>query len=100
MTRLVAVALLAGSAPRRAADGELRAAGGNSAGRTLPRAAFSAVLPSGRLVTPAGTSVVTGMERCGVALTPDGRYAIATNDDERGAPRAARSTPMRAAAIR
>jgi YVTN family beta-propeller protein len=49
------------------------------------RGPFDAVLPSGRLVTPAGASVVTGMDTLGVALTPDGRYAIASNDDERDA---------------
>ena len=44
---------------------------------------YNAVLPSGRLVIPDGTSVVTGMNSLGVTLTPDGRYAITTNDDER-----------------
>lgn len=50
---------------------------------------YDAILPSGRLVTPAGTSIVTGMNSLGVALSPDGRYAITSNDDEREA--AARS---------
>jgi DNA-binding beta-propeller fold protein YncE len=44
---------------------------------------FDAVLPSGRIVSPIGQSVVTGMNALGVALTPDGRFAIVTNDDER-----------------
>ncbi len=43
---------------------------------------YSAVLPSGRLVTPAGTSIVTGMNSLGLVLSPDGRYAITSNDDE------------------
>jgi DNA-binding beta-propeller fold protein YncE len=46
---------------------------------------YDAVLPSGRLVTPAGTSIVTGMNTLGVVLSPDGRYAITSNDDEREA---------------
>ena len=46
---------------------------------------YDTVLPSGRLVTPAGTSIVTGMNTLGVVLSPDGRYAITTNDDEREA---------------
>ena len=46
---------------------------------------YSAILPSGRLVTPAGTSIVTGMNSLGVVLSPDGRYAITSNDDEREA---------------
>ncbi|MBV8369057.1 MAG: hypothetical protein JO036_09070 [Candidatus Eremiobacteraeota bacterium] len=44
---------------------------------------YDAVLPSGRIVTPLGESVVTGMNALGVALTPDGRFAIVSNDDER-----------------
>ncbi|HEY5350256.1 MAG TPA: hypothetical protein VIJ64_11000, partial [Candidatus Lustribacter sp.] len=51
--------------------------------------AYSAILPSGRLVMPAGTSVVTGMNSLGVVISPDGRFAITSNDDERGS--AARS---------
>ena len=48
-------------------------------------APYDAVLPSGRLVMPAGTSIVTGMNTLGVALSPDGRYAITSNSDEREA---------------
>ncbi|MBV8601428.1 MAG: hypothetical protein JO359_07675 [Candidatus Eremiobacteraeota bacterium] len=44
---------------------------------------FSAVLPSGRLIRPQGRSAVVGMNALGVALTPDGRFAIVSNDDER-----------------
>lgn len=46
-------------------------------------ATYDAVLPSGRLVTPAGENVVTGMNAFGFALSPDGRFAIVSNDDER-----------------
>jgi YVTN family beta-propeller protein len=46
---------------------------------------YDAVLPSGRLVTPAGASIVTGMNTLGVVLSPDGRYAITSNDAEREA---------------
>ena len=46
---------------------------------------YNAVLPSGRQVTPAGRSVVVGMDALGVALSPDGRFAIVSNDAERGA---------------
>jgi YVTN family beta-propeller protein len=38
------------------------------------------------LVTPAGTSIVTGMNTLGVVLSPDGRYAITSNDDNREGP--------------
>jgi len=57
-------------------------AGGIPAGH-LRGAVYDAVLPSGRIVTPAGTSVVTGMNALGAALTPDGRFAIVSCDDER-----------------
>ena len=44
---------------------------------------FAQVLPSGRIARPSGQSVVVGMNALGVALTPDGRFAIVSNDDER-----------------
>jgi len=56
---------------------------GNIPAGHLRGAAYDAVLPSGRIVTPLGESVVTGMNALGVALTPDGRFAIVTDDDER-----------------
>ncbi len=46
---------------------------------------YDAVLPSGRLVTPAGRSIVVGMDAQGVALSPDGRFAIVSNGAESGA---------------
>ncbi len=55
------------------------------AGPTSPHDPFGRVLPSGRLLHPAGRSVVTGMNALGVALTPNGRFAIVSNDDEREA---------------
>ena len=44
---------------------------------------FWAVLPSGRLVKPAGRSAIVGIDALGVALAPDGRYAIVSNGDAR-----------------
>jgi YVTN family beta-propeller protein len=49
----------------------------------LRGALFDAVLPSGRIVTPVGTSVLVGANALGAAVTPDGRYAIVSNDDVR-----------------
>jgi DNA-binding beta-propeller fold protein YncE len=46
---------------------------------------YGQVLPSGRLLHPIGRSVVVGMNALGVTLTPDGRFAIVSNDDERQA---------------
>jgi YVTN family beta-propeller protein len=56
---------------------------GNIPAGHLRGATYDAVLPSGRIVTPTGESVVTGMNALGVALSPDGRFAIVSNDDER-----------------
>lgn len=44
---------------------------------------FHGVLPNGRIVRPAGISTQVGMNPLGVALTPDGKYLITTNNDER-----------------
>ena len=44
---------------------------------------FSGVLPTGAIVKPAGTSVQTGMNPLGTVVTPDGRFLITSNDDER-----------------
>lgn len=44
---------------------------------------FSGVLPNGRIVKPAGISIQVGMNPLGIALTPDDRYLITSNDDER-----------------
>jgi len=46
---------------------------------------YDAILPNGRIVAPIGANVVVGMNALGVALSPDGRYAIVTNNDERDA---------------
>jgi DNA-binding beta-propeller fold protein YncE len=43
----------------------------------------TAILPNGRIAAPAGKSVVVGTNPLGVALSPDGRFAIVSNDDER-----------------
>jgi DNA-binding beta-propeller fold protein YncE len=50
------------------------------AGR-LHGSVYDAVLPSGRFVVPAGVSAVTGVDAEGLALSPDGRFAIVGNDD-------------------
>ncbi len=57
-------------------------AGRRPAGDVSPGAPFDRVLPSGRIVHPAGYSVVVGMGAFGVTLTPDGRFAIVSNDDQ------------------
>jgi DNA-binding beta-propeller fold protein YncE len=56
-------------------------AGRRPAGDAVAGEPFDRVLPSGRIVHPAGLSAVVGIGAYGVALTPDGRYAIVSNDD-------------------
>ena len=43
---------------------------------------FTAVLPNGRVVRPAGVSTQVGMNPLGVVLTLDGKYLITSNSDE------------------
>lgn len=68
--------------------------GSRPAGAPDPAVPYNFVLPNGRIVAPVGKSVVVGMNSLGVTLTPDGRYAIVTNDDEREAGVASRITPQ------
>ena len=44
---------------------------------------FHGVLPNGRIARPAGLSTQVGMNPLGIVLTPDGKFAIVSNDDER-----------------
>jgi len=44
---------------------------------------YAGVLPNGKKVTPAGSSIQIGMNSLGVALTPDGKFLVSSNDDER-----------------
>jgi DNA-binding beta-propeller fold protein YncE len=60
-------------------------AGNRVAGAPNPSNPYNVILPNGRSVAPVGRSVVVGMNALGVALSPDGKYAIVSNDDEREA---------------
>jgi YVTN family beta-propeller protein len=44
---------------------------------------YAGVLPNGRKVTPAGTSIQIGMNPLGMAVTPDGHFVVTSDDDER-----------------
>ena len=48
-----------------------------------PSPYFDAVLPNGKIVTPAGQVAQIGMHPLGSALTPDGKYIVLSCDDER-----------------
>lgn len=84
MKRITAAALavaLIGAAPLPtvySAPAGVRPAGAPSAARP-----YDVILPNGRIVSPVGKSIVVGMNALGVTLTPDGKYAILSNDDER-----------------
>lgn len=80
---LVAVAVAGVPAQVSSAVVQFVAPAGSLPAQHLRDAVFDAVLPSGRIVTPFGASVVTGMNALGFALSPDGRYAVVSNDDER-----------------
>jgi DNA-binding beta-propeller fold protein YncE len=58
-------------------------AGYRPAGALDPADPFAQILPSGRLIVPEGTSTVVGINALGLALSPDGKYAIVANADER-----------------
>jgi len=58
-------------------------AGNRIAGAPNPNNPYNVILPNGRTVAPVGRNVVVGMNALGLALTPDGKYAIVSNDDER-----------------
>ena len=44
---------------------------------------YAGVLPNGFIVTPAGICVQVGMNPLGAVLTPDGKFLVTSNDDER-----------------
>ncbi len=80
MTAALAVVLLA-AAPVRplvfSAPAGDRLAGAPNAGRP-----YDAILPNGRTVSPVGDSVITGKQTMGLAVSPNGRYAIVADDSD------------------
>ena len=84
MLPLLALALTVYSSP----------AGDRVAGAPNPNNPYNVILPNGRTVSPIGKSVVVGMNALGVALSPDGKYAIVTNDDEREGAATSRYSPV------
>lgn len=69
-------------------------AGSRVAGAPNPGNPYNVILPNGRIVAPIGSNVVVGMNALGVAVTPDGRYAIVSNDDEREEDAVSRIVPQ------
>ena len=54
---------------------------------------YTGVLPNGRIVKPAGVVVQCGMNSLGSVLTPDGKYLITSNNDERNDGEASLTNP-------
>lgn len=69
-------------------------AGNRIAGAPNPNNPYNAILPNGRTVSPIGRNVVVGMNALGVALSPNGKYAIVSNDDERVSAAVSRYSPV------
>jgi DNA-binding beta-propeller fold protein YncE len=76
-------AALLGAAPHRAASLPVYSspAGERPAGASLGHPE-DAVLPDGRIASPVGATIFVGTNPMGVALSPDGRYAIVSNDEQ------------------
>ena len=93
--RLLALALtltLVGAAP--ALTIYSAPAGNRVAGAPNPNNPFNVILPNGRTVSPFGKSVVVGMNALGVTLSPDGKFAIVSNDDELNGVAVSRYSPV------
>ncbi len=58
-------------------------AGTRPAGAPNPVIPFDAILPDGRTVAPVGDNAFVGAGAAGITLTPDGKYAVVSNVDDR-----------------
>ena len=78
----------AGTSPGILTGADLARLGAPATGIAGPDSpgSFDATLPNGRRVTPAGVSVQVGQNPLNSVLTPDGRYLVTSNDDERNGP--------------
>jgi DNA-binding beta-propeller fold protein YncE len=86
-------AVLLGAAPRPAPlTVYAPPAGLRPAGASRERAT-DAVLPDGRIAAPLGQTIFVGTNPLGVALSPDGRYAIVSNAEQTAADAPPASTP-------
>ncbi|HEY1429561.1 MAG TPA: alkaline phosphatase family protein [Candidatus Tumulicola sp.] len=56
------------------------------------------VLPNGRLVAPSGTTIPVGANPAMLALTPNGRFAIVSNNDDRAGGAPSQASPLAAGA--
>jgi len=76
-------AVLLGAVHRTAPLTVYSAPAGQRPAGASPGHPTDAVLPNGRIAAPVGATVFVGTNPLGVALSPDGRYAVVSNDDQR-----------------
>jgi DNA-binding beta-propeller fold protein YncE len=74
----VLVAVLLGAAPVRPTIYGAPA-GDRPTGAPKVSDPFDAILPNGRIIAPVGISAIVGADAGGVALSPDGKYAVVSN---------------------
>ncbi len=83
--RLIAAAasaaVLFGAAPRPVPLTVYGAPSGTRPAGSSPQRPTAAVLPDGRIAAPIGETIFIGTNPQGVALSPDGRFAVVSNDD-------------------
>ncbi len=75
-------AVLLGAAPRPAPLTMYSAPAGDRPAGASRLEPTDAVLPNGRTAAPIGTSIFVGTNPFGVAVTPDGRFVIVSNDEQ------------------
>ncbi|MGH7737580.1 MAG: bifunctional YncE family protein/alkaline phosphatase family protein [Candidatus Tyrphobacter sp.] len=80
-----AAAVFIGAAPRHVPLTVYRAPSGTRAAGASAQRPTAAILPDGRITAPVGKTIFIGTNPAGIALTPDGAYAIVA-DTEAGSP--------------
>jgi DNA-binding beta-propeller fold protein YncE len=76
-------AVFFGAAPRPVPLTVYGAPAGTRPAGSSPQRPTAAVLPDGRIAAPLGQTIFIGTNPQGVALSPDGRFAVISNDDAR-----------------
>jgi len=92
------VAALLGAVPRPVPLIVYSAPAGNRPAGSDPIAPATAILPNGRIASPAGRSTLVGTNPVAVALTPDDRFAVVSNSDDRTIGPSAPDQPLAPAA--
>ncbi len=75
-------AVFFGAAPRTVPLTVYSAPSGTRATGASPQRPTAAVLPDGRITAPVGQTIFIGTNPQGIALSPDGRFAVVSNDAE------------------